>query len=191
MLNHRYVSQCVAALMDDDAVLFNEYPFTLEDLNANRSGQYYSHSPAGGLGWAMGASMGYRLMRPDALCIATVGDGTYMFGEPTPTHFVSRARNLPFITVIYNNRRYAAVHRATLSVYPEGDASRLEDPMFATLEPAPDYEKIVEASGGLGIRVERAEELPAALLRARDAVRIEGRQAVINVLTEISYGRTS
>jgi acetolactate synthase-1/2/3 large subunit len=191
-LNHRYVSQCLnAMLQDEDAVLFNEYPFTLEDINSNRPGQYYAHSPAGGLGWAMGACMGYRLNKPDAMCIAAVGDGAYMFGEPTPSHFVSRARALPFITVIYNNRRWAAVHRATLTMYPDGAAAAMEEPMFATLEPAPDYEKIVEASGGLGIRVSHASELPAALQRARHAVMVEKRQAVINVLTEISYGRTS
>lgn len=190
-LNHRYVSHCVNAALGDDGVLFNEYTFTLEDLDLNDPGRYFCHSPAGGLGWAMGAAMGYRLNRPDALCVATIGDGTYMFGEPSPTHFVSRARGLPFITVIYNNRRWAAVHRATLSMYPAGQAAADAEPVLSTLEPAPDYEKIVEASGGLGLRVTSARDLPAALERARHAVQVENRQAVINVLTEISYGRTS
>ena len=190
-LNHRYVSRCVAGAMDDTSVLFNEYTFTLEDLAVQQPGRYFSHSPAGGLGWALGACMGYRLERPDVLGFATVGDGTYMFSEPTPTHFVSRARNLPFITVIYNNRRWAAVHRATLSIYPDGAAAAMDEPLFATLEPAPDYEKIVEASGGLGIRVERAADLPAALERARHAVRVEGRQAVLNVLTVVGYATSS
>ncbi len=190
-LNHRYVSHCVNAALGSDGVLFNEYPFTLEDLVLDQPGRYFAHSPAGGLGWAMGAAMGYRLNRPDALCIATVGDGTYMFGEPTPTHFVSRARGLPFITVIYNNRRWAAVHRATLSMYPAGQAAADHEPVLATLEPAPDYEKIVEASGGLGLRVTSARDLPEALQRARHAVQVEKKQVVINVLTQISYGRTS
>lgn len=190
-LTNRFVSRCIAELMDERSVLVNEYPFALEELRVERAGQYYSHSPAGGLGWAMGACMGIRLARPEATCIATIGDGTYMFSNPTPAHFVSRARGLPFVTVIFNNRRWAAVHRATLSMYPNGGASAQAEPTFATLEPAPDYERVVEASGGLGLRVERPAELRAALARAVHAVRGEGRQAVVNVLTEIDYGRTS
>jgi acetolactate synthase I/II/III large subunit len=135
--------------------------------------------------------MGIRLERPDAMVVAAVGDGTYMFGNPTPTHFVSASRGLPFVTVVFNNRRWAAVHRATLSMYGDGAAAQAETPVFATLEPSPDYERIVEASGGLGLRVERPEDLPEALARAVHAVRHDKRQAVVNVLTDVAYGRTS
>jgi len=190
-LSQRHVSRCIAEAMDADAVLVNEYTFTLEDLRQDEPGRYFAHSPAGGLGWALGAAMGIRLARPEALVFAAVGDGSYMFGNPTPAHYVSAARGLPFVTVIYNNRRWAAVHRATLSMYPDGAAAQRAEPPFATLEPSPDYERIVEASGGLGIRVTRAQELPGALERAVHAVRREGRQAVVNVLTDIGYGRTS
>lgn len=190
-LSNRYVSRCIAQALGDDGVLVNEYTFALEELDHDTPGRYFAHSPAGGLGWAMGASMGIRLERPGALVVAAVGDGTYMFGNPTPTHFTSAARGLPFVTVIFNNRRWAAVHRATLSMYRDGAAANAPTPVFATLEPSPDYERIVEASGGLGLRVETAEELPAALARAVHAVRHERRQAVVNVLTDIGYDRTS
>lgn len=189
-LTNRYVSRCIADVMDDSTVLINEYTFTLEEAKIERSGRFYSHSPAGGLGWATGASLGVKLARPDMTVIATVGDGTYMFGNPTAAHFVSRAHGLPVLTVIYNNRRWAAVHRATLSMYPDGAAAKSNSPPLAVLEPSPDYERVVEASGGLGIRVEHADELPSALRRAVDAVRA-GRQAVVNVLTEASYVRSS
>ncbi len=190
-LTHRFVSRCIADAMDESTVLFDEYPFHLEELRVETHGRYFSHSPAGGLGWAVGACLGMRLMQPQSTCIAAVGDGTYMFSNPTPAHFVSRARGLPFITVIFNNRRWAAVHRATLSMYPGGTASSQAQPLFATLEPSPDYEKVVEASGGLGIRVEKASELPEALRRAIKAVREDNQQVVLNVLTEIEYGRSS
>jgi len=120
-----------------------------------------------------------------------VGDGTYMFGNPTPFHFVSRAQGLPVLTVVFNNRRWGAVHRSTLSLYPRGHASQETQPPFSTLEPSPDYEKLVEASGGYGEKVEDPAELPAALGRALHAVRNEKRQAVLNVITEIDYARTS
>lgn len=190
-LTNQYVSRCIAEAMDQNSVLVNEYTFALEELHVDSHDQFFAHSPAGGLGWAMGASLGIRMARPEATVFAAIGDGTYMFGNPTPTHFVSASRELPFITVIYNNRRWAAVHRATLSMYPQGAAAAQPTPVFATLEPAPDYERIVEASGGLGLRVEKASELRPAIERAVHAVRKEGRQVVINVLTEAAYTRTS
>jgi acetolactate synthase-1/2/3 large subunit len=190
-LTNRYVSRCIAEAMDERSVLLNEYTFALEELRVDTHGNYFGHSPAGGLGWAVGAAMGVRMARPDATVFAAVGDGTYMFSNPTPAHFVSAARGLPFVTVIYNNRRWGAVHRATLSMYPDGAASKAESPVFATLEPEVAYERMVEACGGLGLRVDRADQLPGAIERAVHAVRHEGRQAVINVLTEVSYTRTS
>jgi len=190
-LTNQYVSRCIADAMDRDSILVNEYTFALEELRIDAHDQFFAHSPAGGLGWAMGASLGMRMARPDATVFAAIGDGTYMFGNPTPTHFVSASRDLPFITVIYNNRRWAAVHRATLSMYPQGAAAAQPKPVFATLEPAPDYDRIVEASGGLGLRVEQVGELQPAIERAVHAVQKERRQAVINVLTEAAYTRTS
>jgi acetolactate synthase-1/2/3 large subunit len=53
---------------------------------------------------------------------------------------------------------------------------------LTSLEPAPRYEMIVEASGGYGERVEAADDLPAALERALDAIRRERRQALLNVV---------
>jgi acetolactate synthase-1/2/3 large subunit len=163
----------------------------LEALGVRKPGTYFSHSPAGGLGWAMGAALGVKLARPEATVVACVGDGTYMFGNPTPFHFVSRAQSLPVLTLVFNNRRWGAVHRSTLSLYPRGHAAQEAEPPFSTLEPAPDYEKLVEASGGYGEKVTDPAALPAALGRALHAVRTEKRQAVLNLITEIDYARTS
>jgi acetolactate synthase-1/2/3 large subunit len=190
-MSSAWVSWCIGQAADDDTVVLNEYSLVLEQLQLTRHGNYFSHSPAGGLGWATGAALGVRLARPTAAVIVCVGDGTYMFGNPTPFHFVSRAQQLPVLTVVFNNRRWGAVHRATLSMYPDGGASRMKEPPFSTLEPSPDYEKIVEACGGYGEKVEDPAQLPAALARALHAVRVEGLPAVLNVITEINYSRTS
>jgi acetolactate synthase-1/2/3 large subunit len=187
----RWVTACIDAAKDEDTILINEYPFVLEELTVDRPGRFFAHSPAGGLGWAMGAALGAKLGRPSATVIAGIGDGTYMFGNPTPVHMVSRALGLPVLFVVFNNRRWGAVHRATLSMYPDGYAAQEPEPPFATLEPSPDYEQIVTASGGYGERVDDPAELPAALQRALHAVRVEGRQAVLNVICEAVYARTS
>jgi acetolactate synthase-1/2/3 large subunit len=108
-----------------------------------------------------------------------------MFGNPTPAHFVSASLELPILVIILNNKMWAAVRRATLSLYPDGAASKSNQAPLTLLEPAPDYEKIVEASGGLGIRVETLAELPDALKRGLEAVD-GGRSAVLNVMVRYS-----
>ncbi len=191
IMTPKWVSTCLQQAKDDDTIVINEYPLVLEQVSFARPGTYFSHSPAGGLGWSMGAALGFKLGQPDATIVACVGDGTYMFGNPTPTHFVGRAMDLPFLTIVFNNARWAAVHRATLSMYPHGHAAKDNQPAFSCLEPSPDYEKLVEASGGYGERVSDPAELPAALRRALRAVRVERRQAVLNVICEPVYVRTS
>ena len=191
IMTPKWVSTCLQQAKSDDTIVINEYPLVLEQVTFSKPGTYFSHSPAGGLGWGMGAALGFKLAKPDATLVVCVGDGTYMFGNPTPTHFVSRAMDLPFLTVVFNNARWAAVHRATLSMYPHGHAAKDNQPTFSCLEPSPDYEKLVEASGGYGERVSDPTELPAALKRALHAVQVEKRQAVLNVICEPVYVRTS
>ncbi|MEE8332477.1 MAG: hypothetical protein V3R85_01410, partial [Alphaproteobacteria bacterium] len=62
-------------------------------------------------------------------------------------------------------------------------ASRLNRSPLTAIEPTPNYEMIVQASGGYGEKVENAEDLPGALERALKAVDVEKRQAVLNVMT--------
>jgi acetolactate synthase-1/2/3 large subunit len=167
---------------DDMIVAELALPLGLFDFTV--PGTYFGNSPAGGLGWGLGCALGLKLGAPQRRAIAFVGDGTYMFANPTPAHFVSAAMGLPTLTVILNNRMWAAVRRATLSVYPDGAAAKVNRAALTYLEPAPAYEMIVAASGGYGERVERVADLPAAFRRALHAVEVEKRQAVLNVLTE-------
>ncbi len=187
----RWVTACLERAKDDSTILINEYPLVLEELTVDAPGRYFCHSPAGGLGWAMGAALGVKLAKPEATVIAAIGDGAYMFGNPTPTHMVARALGLPVLLVICNNGRWGAVHRATLSMYPQGYAAGETAPPFSCLEPSPDFEQIVRASGGYGERVEDPAELPAAISRALEIMREEGRQAVLNVICEAVYARSS
>ena len=53
---------------------------------------------------------------------------------------------------------------------------------LANLEPSPDFEKVIEASGGYGERVETPDQLAPALERAVHAVKVDKRQALINVI---------
>src|SRR5207247_1380117 len=115
----RFASQCVNRLLADDTILVNEYPILLEELTLREPMRYFGNPPSGGLGWGLGAALGAKLASPDKTLIATLGDGSYMFGNPTPGHFVGEGMLLPGLYVIFNNARWAAVHRSTLGVYPK------------------------------------------------------------------------
>jgi acetolactate synthase-1/2/3 large subunit len=138
-------------------------------------------SPAGCLGWGLGAALGIKLARPDKLVVAGLGDGAYFLAEPLAAHHVSRAENLPFLTVIYNNRRWGAVRNAVQALHPQGFALRSNHPPLMSLEPSPDFEKLVETCGGKGYRVDARANLRPSLEAAVTTVR-SGRQAVVTVM---------
>jgi len=187
----KWLSACMNRLLDRNTLLVNEYPAVLEEMSIREPGHYFGNPSAGGLGWGMGAALGVKLASPDKTVICALGDGAYMFGNPTAAHFVAEAMRLPVLFIIANNARWAAVHRSTLSTYPKGFASEREKPPFATLEPSPRFEHVIRASGGHGERVTQPTELMPALERAMKVVREDKRQALVNVCLEVSYVKTS
>ena len=187
----KWLSACMNKLLDANTILVNEYPTVLEEMVIKEPGHYFGNASAGGLGWGMGAALGAKLASPGKTVICAVGDGAYMFGNPTAVHYVSEAMRLPLLFIIANNARWAAVHRSTLSTYPKGHAAATKQPPFATLEPSPRFEHVIQASGGHGERVSEPKELMPALERALKVVREEKRQALLNVCLEVSYVKTS
>ena len=187
----KYLSACINKVLGDDSLLVNEYPIVLEEMTIREPGRYFGNTAAGGLGWGMGAALGAKLACPEKTVICALGDGSYMFGNPTAAHYVSEAMCLPVLFVIANNARWAAVHRSTLSTYPKGHASGMKEPPFATLEPSPRFEHVIRASGGHGEAVTDPKDLLPALERAMKVVKDEKRQALLNVRIEAGYVKTS
>ena len=180
-------SRAIGETVGEDAVIFNEYPLTLDHCPREKPGTFYGVSAAGGLGWGLGAALGAKLAAPEKFVVATLGDGAYMFGNPTVCHWVADKFELPVLTVLFNNSRYGAVRRATLSMFKNGAAGEDDGQFLADLSPSPPFEEFVRAQGGHGERVETFEQLAPALSRARDAVR-GGKQALVNVL--VPHGST-
>jgi acetolactate synthase-1/2/3 large subunit len=190
-ISGKWLSACMNRLLDANTLLINEYPTVLEEMAIREPGQYFGNTSAGGLGWGIGAALGAKLAAPAKTVICALGDGAYMFGNPTAAHYVSEAMRLPVLFIIANNARWAAVHRSTLATYPKGHASEMKAPPFATLEPSPRFEHVIQASGGHGERVTEPKQLMPALERALKVVKEEKRQALVNVCLEVSYVKTS
>ena len=176
-----WISHCLNEIKRDDTIVLKEGAMVMEPLNLNTPHTFFHGHQAGGLGWGLGAALGAKLAKPDSLVVCAIGDGSYMFGNPVSAHSVSRQYGLPFLTIIMNNSMWGAVRQSTLGMYPEGYASRTNSEPMVALEGVPNMERVVEASGGYGEKVETPDQLPGALKRAIHAIEVEKRQAVLNV----------
>jgi len=177
-----WVSACLAAARDPGSILVNEYTLLPEHCPSIRPGSFFGSSPAAGLGWGAGAALGVKLAEPDRQVVAVLGDGSYLFANPVAVHHAATAHRLPVLFVVVNNAMWGAVRRATLGMYPQGEAARSNRPPFIDLDELPAFEQVCAAAGGYGERVDDPAALPAAFERALHAVNVEKRQALLNVI---------
>lgn len=179
-----HLTAAVREAVGEDAVVMSEavtnFHVVSRHMRRTRAGTLFT-SGGGSLGWSGGAALGAKLARPDnTLVVAMGGDGTYLFSQPATVHWMARRYSTPFLQVIYNNGGWRAPREGALGLHPDGAASRAAglDIEFA---PDPDYAGIAAAAGGAwGRRISRPEEVAPALQAALEAVRGEGRCAVID-----------
>jgi acetolactate synthase-1/2/3 large subunit len=176
------LSQALGDAVGPSAIIFNEYPLRIDHCPREHPDTYFGLSPAGGLGWGFGAALGAKLAAPDRLIVATLGDGAYLFANPTVAHWVAAAHRLPILAVIFNNGRYGAVRRSTLAMFKDGAAGETDGRILADLDPVPAYDVLAAAQGAYTERVDKPADLADALTRAREAV-MHGRPALLNVIT--------
>lgn len=181
-LEPSWISHHVREIMGDETVLVNEAIGGMLNRTAGLPGTYFGTPHAGYLGWGLGGALGFKLGQPHKTVIAAVGDGSYMFGVPSAAHFVSSAYQLPVLFIVYNNQCYNSVKWATRALYPEGRAARQNRYPLSDLQPTAAYEKICEAFGGYGERVETPDQVGPAMERALRAVKQEKRQALLNMI---------
>src|SRR5215469_14271101 len=177
-----WASACIARVKPEDAIVVNEYTLMTEHCGFDRPGSYFGSSTASGLGWGGGAALGAKLAAPDRLVIAVLGDGSHLFGNPVALHHAAAVHKLPVLFVVMNNSMWGAVRRATMGMYPQGEAARSNKPPLIDLDELPAFEQVCAAAGGYGERVEDPAALSAAVERAIRAVTVEKRQALLNVI---------
>ena len=182
-ISPEYLSHAIGEAVGKDAIIINEYPLRSDHCAREKPGTFFSLGPAGGLGWGLGAALGAKLAAPDEFVVATLGDGSYMFANPMVGHWVSAVHDLPILTIVFNNSRYGAVRRATLSMFKDGVAGESDGRILADLDPSPPFEEMARAQGAHAERVEKPSALPDALARARAVVVNERKQALLNVIT--------
>jgi len=179
-----WVSHCLNEAKDERTIAISEYTLMPEYCDFSEAGTYFASSTASGLGWGMGAALGAKLAEPDRLVMCVQGDGAYIFSNPLASHYASTQHKLPVLFVVTNNGMWNAVRASTLTVYPNGAAAASNRNALTMLDGLPAFEEVCKSAGGYGERVEDPAELPAAIARALHAVKVEKRQALLNIISQ-------
>ena len=184
VITPRHLTGCVRELLaGTDALILTEaitsYQVVAEHLRASRPGSLIG-SGGGSLGWAGGGAVGAKLACPERTVVCLVGDGSFLFGVPSSAQWVARRYGTPALTVIYDNRGWAAPKFSTLQVHPDGAAAQAGD-FHVSFHPEADLPGLARAAGGAyGVTVSDPAELPQVL---KDALAVVhgGRSAVVSV----------
>ena len=184
VITPRYLTACVRELLaGTDALVLTEaitnYQVVAEHLRASRPGSLIG-SGGGSLGWAGGGAVGAKLACPERTVVCLTGDGSFLFGVPSSAQWVARRYGTPALTIIYDNRGWAAPKSSTLLVHPDGAAAKA-DAFHVSFEPEADLPGVARAAGGAyGVTVSDPAELPRVL---KDALAVVhgGRSAVVSV----------
>jgi len=184
VITPRHLTGCVRELLaGTDALILTEaitsYQVVAEHLRASRPGSLIG-SGGGSLGWAGGGAVGAKLACPERTVVCLVGDGSFLFGVPSSAQWVARRYGTPALTVIYDNRGWAAPKFSTLQVHPDGAAAQADD-FHVSFHPEADLPGVARAAGGAyGMTVSDPDELPHVL---KDALAVVhgGRSAVVSV----------
>lgn len=184
-MSKEWVSLClgraIRSLGGRKVSVFHELGCPLPPLFLEQHQGYFQEPHSGGLGWGLPAAMGAQLADRDRLVFATMGDGSYMFANPTACHQLAEALELPVVTLVLNNQEWGAVRDSVEGLYGSGLAVRSNDVPLTSLRPSPDFAKTAEASRAYAETVTEGEELPAALERAIRVATEEKSQVLLNI----------
>jgi len=161
-LKPQYVTERLSALTGGEAIIVagvgqhqmhaaQHYAFT-------RPRSWINSGGAGTMGFAVPAAMGAQVGRPGELVVAIDGDGCFqMTAQELATCAIEK---IPIKVLIFNNGFLGMVRQWQELFYDE----RYSSVELGTA--IPDYVKLAEAYGCLGLRCERADEVDTVLDKA-------------------------
>lgn len=177
-----YVSHCLGEALDGiRSSVFSELGTQLGALKREKHRSWFQEPHSGGLGWSFPTALGAKLADPDRVCVATMGDGSYMFSNPTVCHQIAEALELPVLVIVLNNEEWGAVRASVTGMYPRGFASRANQMPLTALKPSPDFIATASASRAWARHVTKAQDLPKILSAALKVVRNERRVAFLDI----------
>lgn len=122
---------------------------------------YISPGYQGTLGWSYATGLGVKVAHPEKPVLSISGDGGFLFTVQELSTAVKHKINL--VHVVFSDGAYGNVQR----MQKQDHGGRV----IATELENPDFVKLAEAFGALGLRAHTAEELERAIHQAFDADR--------------------
>ena len=75
-----------------------------------------------------------------------MGDGSYIFANPTACHQIAEAMGLAPLIIVLNNAEWGAVRNSVTGLYPDGFAAKANEMPLTALKPSPDFTHTAQAS---------------------------------------------
>ena len=130
---------------------------------------FITSSYMGTLGYGFPTALGVKVGNPDRPVVALCGDGGFMYALGDLATAVQYGINL--VTVVFNNHGYGSSRR--------DQQTRFQGRVVGTDLKNPDFIKLAESFGAQGSKVEKLEDVPAAI---REAIAAD-RPTIIEVET--------
>jgi acetolactate synthase-like protein len=160
--------------VSDDAILVGDggdiIATVAYTVSARGPLQWLDPGVFGTLGVGAGFALGAKLARPDSDVFLLYGDGAAGFSLMEQDTFVRHG--VPVISVIGNDAGWTQILRDQVVI--------LGDDVACTLRHT-DYHKVAEACGGVGLKVDKEEDLAATFSEAIEVSRA-GKPVVVNAL---------
>ena len=167
----------ISNVLPQDAILVADTGYTAiwagSLINLIHPGQTFLRA-AGSLGWAFPASLGAKCAAPDQPVFCFSGDGAFWY-HLCELETAAR-RGIKTVTIINNNSRLGQSVLGIQRAYRDNQGSKEHQYAFRDTN----FARIAEEMGCYGVRVERPDEIEAAIRRAMD----QSKPAVVDVVTE-------
>ena len=173
----------LAKVLDRDAIVIGDggdfVSYAGRVIDSYQPGCWLDPGPFGCLGTGPGYALAAKLAHPERQVVMMVGDGAFGFSGMEYDTLARHGVNV--VGVMGNNGIWALEKHPMEFLYGYSVA--------ADLRPETRYDQVVEALGGYGELVSRAEEVGPAIERAFSS----GKPALVNVLTDptVVYPRKS
>ncbi|MDJ1371927.1 acetolactate synthase large subunit [Gulosibacter molinativorax] len=167
LLAPQHIIERISALTDKDAIFATgvgqHQMWAAQFLELNKPNSFLNSGGAGTMGYAVPAAMGAKVAFPDRTVWAIDGDGCFqMTNQEIATCVVN---NIPIKIAVINNSSLGMV-RQWQTLFYDGRYSNTDLNTGHDSIRVPDFVKLADAYGALGIRVEREEEIDAAIQKA-------------------------
>ncbi|MDN4639369.1 acetolactate synthase large subunit [Agreia sp. PsM10] len=180
LLSPQYVIKRIGELSGPEAIYASgvgqHQMWAAQFIKYERPNSWLNSGGAGTMGYSVPAAMGAKVAEPDRLVWAIDGDGCFqMTNQELATCTINK---IPIKVAIINNSSLGMV-RQWQSLFYDGRHSFTDLNTGHGTQMVPDFVKLADAYGALGIRVTKVEEIDAAI---KLAIETNDRPVVIDFI---------